>query len=50
MNNNLEKNLWNLMKNNLEKRSYQILWITICKKNLWNLMNNTLEKIIKSYE
>ena len=46
-----KKILWNLMNNNLEKKSYEILWITIWKKNLWNLMNNNLEKnLMKSYE
>ena len=63
MNNNSEKILSNLMKNNLEKKSYEILWITIWKNNLiksyewqfgkilWNLMNNNLEKnLMNSYE
>ena len=32
------------MNNNLEKKTYEILWIIIWKKILWNLMNNNLEK------
>ena len=50
MNNNMEKNLWILMNNNLEK-SYEILRLTIWKTHLMKYYEKQFGKNLKkSYE